>query len=132
MGFVRGALGRIGAKYRFRRETAQDFKQYVLWHLPAWIVKFDPKRGTSLRTWVNMKVSYAAKDFMRIEMRQRMGLSGREIKRLFVLITGKKKGKTIEQTAKERGIKLKEAKELWEAFETYKRRVPYELLKEER
>ncbi len=118
---VKNAIRSAGVKHRFWRETSKDFEAYVLGLLPRWITKYDPQKK-SLKSYIYDKVYNAARDFIRSALKERLGLKYREASRLTVLIRGVMHGKkTLEETARERKIPLKEAQALWGAYESYRR-----------
>ncbi|MEK6958370.1 MAG: hypothetical protein AABW99_05325, partial [archaeon] len=104
-------------------EDANEFLGYVLGQAPLWIISHNPRKAL-LKTYVEMKIKYAVREFRRIELQQKLGIPRTEVGQLMGLVRemSKQPGnirleERLKTAAKKAGINdLEKALELWQAF----------------
>jgi len=132
---VAQAVYKKSREHKFSLETKEDFNNYVQRLLPGWIVSFTEykrPRKYPLKKWINFKVKKAVIDFIRDDIKHKLGLSILETRILGILRRKLDYGMALERAVKEinkiktykdYNLTLKDAKELLEAYKTFTSKV---------
>lgn len=150
MPIIQRYLKRFRYAYRLRPEFFEDIRLEA--GLRSYHAAVDYRPMASLSTFLLHRVKGWVRNALRAKLKEELGLrTFGETDRLVSLLTHMDRGKPVGQIARERGITkteatewkleqvaikrripLGEARELWQAYRTKRREIPFDLLRQER
>ena len=103
-----------------------EFKQYVNGALPRIVAGYKPGKS-SFKTYLNTKIKFLVRDFVREGLQHGLGLKQREVRLLIQIMREKSlivvkagaKGETNAEIAKKLKCSEKEVDELWKAYQEF-------------
>lgn len=100
-------------------QLRQDFKEFIEAEIPMLIKRYDERRA-KLSTYLGMKVPLLKGEFVRIDLRSKLGIKRSEAGLLVRIIREKNSGlKYNDEIARKLKCSKSEVDELWKAYQSY-------------